>query len=194
MEHETLYLLKTLADETRIRILRALYEKDYYVELLAERLGLSTATVSFHLKKLQTSGFVAVRREQYYMIYSVKREIFKNTLEQLILYKDGEDATEAIREEQYRQKVLQTFMPNGICRQMPAQLKKRAIVYREMFSRFEGGRTYPEKEVNRIIETMYNDYCTVRRGFVAMGWMSRNNGVYTVNPKPDYEHYDDMNA
>ena len=44
MENEALYLLKTVADETRIRILRALYEKDYYVELLAERLNLSPAT------------------------------------------------------------------------------------------------------------------------------------------------------
>ena len=123
MEHETLCLLKTVADETRIRILRALYEKDCYVELLSERLNLSAATVSFHMKKLQQAGLVDSRREQYYTIYSVRRDIFRHTLEELILEKDGGETAEALREEQYRRKVLKSFMPNGICEQMPAQLK-----------------------------------------------------------------------
>ena len=65
MEHETLNLLKTVADDTRIRILRALHEKDCYVELLAERLNLTPATVSFHMKKLLAAGLVDARREQY---------------------------------------------------------------------------------------------------------------------------------
>ena len=56
MVNETLNLLKTVADETRLKILRALYEKDSYVELLAERLNLSPATVSFHMKKLQNAA------------------------------------------------------------------------------------------------------------------------------------------
>ena len=47
---ETLTVLKALADDTRIKILRALCERDMYVELLAERLQLTPATVSFHMK------------------------------------------------------------------------------------------------------------------------------------------------
>ena len=189
MEHETLTILKTVADETRLRILRALAEKDCYTELLAERLDLAPATVSFHMKKLQLAGLVDARREQYYTVYSLRREVFSHSLEDLILAKDGEETAEALREEQYRRKVLKSFMPNGVCTQMPAQLKKRAIVYREIFSRFTPGRTYTEKEVNAIISEVHEDYCTVRRGFVGMGWMQRSNGVYTVNPDPDYGNY-----
>lgn len=194
MDNEALHLLKTVADETRIRILRALYEKDYYVELLAERLNLSPATVSFHLKKLQLAGIVDARREQYYMIYTVKKAFLNKTLAQLIFDGDENDTAEALREEQYRRKVLRAFMPDGVCRQMPSQLKKRVIVYREIFSHFEKGKYYPEKEVNEIIGRIHEDYCTVRRGFVAMGWMTRNNGIYTVNPDPDFDHYEDINA
>lgn len=194
MEHETIALLKTVADDTRIRILRTLFEKDSYVELLSERLGLSPATVSFHMKKLQQAGLVDARREQYYTIYSVKRGVFRHTLEELILEKDGGDATETLREEQYRRKILKSFMPDGVCRQMPAQLKKRIIVYREIFSNFEGGKSYTEKEVNEIISRIHSDYCTVRRGFIGMGWMQRSNGIYTVNPNPDFDHYEDINA
>lgn len=194
MEHETLNLLKTVADETRIRIIRALSEKDCYTELLAERLGLSSATVSFHMKKLVEVGLVDVRREQYYTVYSLKREVLSYTLGDLIL-KDGQSETaEALREEQYRRKVLKTFMPNGVCKQMPAQLKKRIIVYREIFSRFEPNRSYTEKEVNAIISEIHEDYCTVRRGFIGMGWMHRSNGIYTVDPNPDFDRMEDING
>ena len=68
---ETLGILKALADDTRLKILRALSERDMYVELLAERLQLSAATVSFHMKKLQAAGLVDSRREQYYIVYSL---------------------------------------------------------------------------------------------------------------------------
>ena len=194
MENETLNLLKTVADETRLRILRALGEKDCYAELLAERLNLSPATVSFHMKKLIQAGLVDARREQYYTIYSLKRDVFSHTLDELILKNDRGQAAEALREEQYRRKVLKSFMPNGFCTQMPAQLKKRMIVYREIFARFEPGRTYTEKEVNAIISDIHADYCTVRRGFIGMGWMQRSNGIYTVNPDPDYDRYAEING
>lgn len=194
MVHETLCLLKTIADETRLKILRALFEKDLYVELLAERLNLSQATVSFHMKKLMQAGLVDARREQYYTVYSLRREVFGHSLEDLIFRRDLGETAEALREEQYRRKVLKSFMPDGYCEQMPAQLKKRMIVYREIFSRFEPGRSYTEKEVNAIISAMHEDYCTVRRGFVGMGWMERSKGVYTVNPNPDYERYTDING
>ncbi len=194
MVNETLNLLKTVADETRLKILRALYEKDSYVELLAERLNLSPATVSFHMKKLQNAGLVDSRREQYYTIFSLKRDVLSLPLGKLIFAEEGEQTTEALREEQYRRKVLRTFMPDGVCEQMPAQLKKRLIVYREIFDRFEPGRTYTEKEVNEIISEVHADYCTVRRGFVGLGWMQRNNGIYTVNPNPEMDRLSEMNT
>lgn len=194
MENETLILLKTVADETRLRILRALAEKDCYAELLAERLDLSQATVSFHMKKLIQAGLVDARREQYYVVYSLKHSIFSHTLGELILNNDDGQTAEALREEQYRRKVLKSFLPNGYCETMPAQMKKRIIVYREIFARFDAGRTYTEKEVNAIISEVHGDYCTVRRGFVGMGWMQRNNGIYTVNPNPDFDRYTDINS
>ena len=65
-------LFKALADETRLKILCALSEREAYAELLAERLRLSPATVSFHMKKLAAAWLVRQRKEQYYMMYSLK--------------------------------------------------------------------------------------------------------------------------
>ena len=188
MTRETLGLFKTLADETRLRILCSLSERDLYTELLAERLCLSPATVSFHMKKLMQAGLVDARREQYYTVYSLKKDLLSHTLMDFIGAQGDDKTAEQLREEQYRRKVLNTFMPGGVCTQMPAQLKKRLIVYREIFNRFDPRRTYTEKEVNAVISEMHEDYCTVRRGFVGMGWMHRDKGIYSIDPNPDFEN------
>lgn len=190
---ETLTVLKALADDTRIKILRALCERDMYVELLAERLQLTPATVSFHMKKLTAAGLVDSRREQYYTVYSLRGEVFSLTLRELILPRESADTAERLREGMYRRKVLKSFMPNGYCKVMPAQVKKRQIVYEEIYSQFKPGATYTEKEVNETIMRMHDDYCTVRRAFVGMGWMSRDKGIYTVaESKPEDGRLDDM--
>lgn len=183
--HNSLPLFKLLADDMRLKILQALSEKEMYVELLAERLQLSPATVSFHMKKLQAAGLVDARREQYYTIYTLRREAFESTLSALIFQPGEEAESEAMREEMYRRKIIHSFMPDGYCKTMPAQVKKRMVIYEEIFRQFDPTRTYAEKEVNEIIARVHGDYCTVRRMFVSMGWMQRENGVYTVNPNPD---------
>ena len=181
----TLSLLKTLSDDTRLKILQALNEKEMYVELLAERLQLSAPTVSFHMKKLVAAGLVDSRREQYYTVYSIREGILETTLRALIFESEGDHSAEQMREEMYRRKVLKSFMPDGYCETMPAQVKKRLIILEEIFSRFDPSRTYTEKEVNALISEIHADFCTVRRTFVSLGWISRENGVYTVNPAPE---------
>lgn len=186
---EALSIYKALADETRLKILGALREKEMYVELLSERLQLTPATVSFHMKKLAAAGLVETRREQYYTMYSLRQEAFSLTLDQLTFTGLGSDAVEKQREEMYRRKVVKAFMPYGYCEVMPAQSKKRMIVYEEIFKKFEVGKQYSEKEVNALIGQVHGDFCTVRRAFVGLGWMTRENGIYTVT---DEEH--DLNT
>ena len=59
-ENDALKLFKCLADRSRLQILKSLLQEDMYVERLAERLGLTSATISFHLRKLEEAGAVAV--------------------------------------------------------------------------------------------------------------------------------------
>ncbi|MBO7385062.1 MAG: metalloregulator ArsR/SmtB family transcription factor [Clostridia bacterium] len=175
---DALTLLKAIADDTRLKILRTLYEKEMYVELLAQRLQLSPPTVSFHLKKLYAAGLIDSKKEQYYTVYSLRRQVFDKSLKDLLFAGPGSD-TEELREELYRRKVIDTFMPGGYCERLPAQLKKRIIIYRLIFDRFEPGKSYSEKQVNDIISQLHGDYCTVRRDMVDMGWFTRDRGVYT---------------
>ena len=76
-ENEAIQLFKCLADKSRLQILKSLAVEDMYVERLAERLGLSAPTISFHLKKLSDAGAVKSYKSQYYMMYSLNPAIFK---------------------------------------------------------------------------------------------------------------------
>ena len=91
-ENQATAVFKALGDESRLAILRILFEGESYVELLASRLGLTSATVSFHLKKLEAAGLVSCRRTQFYRIYSANREIFSQPLEALIGKTLGKDS------------------------------------------------------------------------------------------------------
>ena len=47
-DENAIKLFKCLADKSRLQILQSLAAEDMYVELLAERLGLTPPTISFH--------------------------------------------------------------------------------------------------------------------------------------------------
>ncbi|MBQ3707768.1 MAG: metalloregulator ArsR/SmtB family transcription factor [Clostridia bacterium] len=162
-------VFKALGDESRLAILRILLaEEESYVELLASRLGLTSATVSFHLKKLEAAGLVSCRRTQFYRIYRVNRAIFSGTLESLIGKTPAPDD-----DTKYRESVIAAFFENGRLKQLPTQRKKREVVLRVLAEAFEPGRTYPESAVDEAIRARYDDYCTVRREMIAFGMMER---------------------
>ena len=171
---EKLALLKLLADETRLNILNILLREDSYVEKIACELSLTPATICYHLKKLEAAGVVNCSRSQFYIIYSVNREIFDKPLYALIK-KDGEVMDE---EEKYRKAVIANFFKYGRLTQIPTQRKKREIVLAEIVRQFSFDRDYDEKEVNEIILRYHDDYCTIRREMIAFGMMTRSFEIY----------------
>lgn len=62
----------------------------------------------------------------------------------------------------------------------PRKQKQRLVVLGEIAKRFDPGRTYTEKEVNAILEAIYDDYVTVRRYLVDYSFLGR---------KPDGSQY-----
>ena len=171
-----LEILKLLADETRLGIINALMTEDSYVEKLASSLGLTPATICYHLKKLEAAGMVRSSRTQFYIIYSLNGEIFDLTLREFIRQdKPAEDPGE-----KYRREVLSNFFKYGRLMRIPVQQKKREIVLRRIAEDFSPGRDYPEKEVNEIILKYHEDFCTIRREMVGFGIMDRDNGIYRL--------------
>ena len=85
--------------------------------------------------------------------------------------------TELSQEE--KEKILKTFFKDGKLDQMPAQAKKKLVIFEELAKNFEFGKTYTEFEVTKILKPIYFDFATVRRDLVDNGFLSRENGIYS---------------
>ena len=177
-EAQAVGLFKCLADKSRLQILKSLAAEDMYVELLAERLGLTAPTISFHLKKLTDAGAVAAYKSQYYMMYSLRREVFMTSILDIIMEESDEAALQAEREAQYRRKVLDAFIEYGKLKSIPSQRKKERIILEELVKAFEFGRMYSEREVNLILADYHDDFCTLRRDMAAEQLLARNKEGY----------------
>lgn len=180
-EAKAIRLFKCLSDKSRLQILKSLAIEDMYVERLAERLGITAPTVSFHLKKLTDAGAVSSYKIQYYMMYSLKKEIFETSILDILREESNETAAQAQRDAEYRQKVINAFFEYGKLKSIPAQRKKERIILEEIVRSFEFDRIYSEREVNIIIADYYDDFCTIRRDMVSEKLLDRNaNGYWRV--------------
>lgn len=179
-EADAIKLFKCLADKSRLQILKSLLIEDMYVERLAERLDLTPATISFHLKKLEDAKAVTSRKEQYYTVYSIRKEVFMSNIMDIIKEESTELDVQREREEKYRQKVINSFFEYGRLKSIPAQRKKERIVLEEIAKSFEQGRDYTEREINVIIADYNDDFCTIRRDMISENILSRESNVYRL--------------
>ena len=69
-------LLKVLADSDRLRIIEVLRAGPLCVTDVAERLALTLAMASHHLRILRTSGFVEDAKQGRHVAYSLAPEFF----------------------------------------------------------------------------------------------------------------------
>lgn len=183
-ETEAIRLFKCLSDKSRLQILKSLAIEDMYVERLAERLGITAPTVSFHLKKLADAGAVTSYKSQYYMMYSLNKEIFETSILEIIREKSDEADLQARRDAEYRQKVIDAFFEYGKLTAIPAQRKKERIVLEVIADAFEYDRLYSEREVNIIIADFHDDFCTIRRDMISEGLMDRDTrGYWRIKPE-----------
>ncbi len=69
-----LRLHRALGDDTRLRILRLLRDRDWYLTEIAERLELSKPTIKHHLAQLRAAGLVTLTEEGGLSYYSLRRD------------------------------------------------------------------------------------------------------------------------
>ena len=179
-EADAIKLFKCLSDKSRLQILKSLLKEDMYVERLAERLGLTPATISFHLKKLEDAKTVTSYKEQYYTMYSLCQDVFQTNIIDIIKEESEVIAEQKQREDAYREKVIKTFFEYGKLKSIPAQRKKQRICLEEIAKSFEVGKEYEEKEVNEIILRFHEDFCTIRRDMICEHIMERDGSMYRL--------------
>lgn len=189
---------KALGDPTRVRILAILASGPLHGQALAGKLGVTPPTITHHMAKLRDAGVVYERRDKntiYFYLHeaNLKRqsetilhvmEKAKETADDELLV-DGTDVEE--RKTQMaleKMQVIRSFItPDGKLKQIPAQRKKKLIVFEYMVRGLEKGRKYAEKEINEYIKQFHDDYATIRREFIMNHYMYRENGIYELNPE-----------
>jgi hypothetical protein len=76
--------------------------------------------------------------------------------------------------------VLRAFFDGPRLRALPMQRKKKELVLEEVLRRIPRRKEYAEPELNRFIEVVFDDYCTVRREWIMGRYMTREGGVYRL--------------
>jgi DNA-binding transcriptional ArsR family regulator len=77
---------RALGDDTRLRILRLLRERDLYLTEIAQLLELSKPTIKHHLAQLRVAGVVTVTEEAGLTWYSLRRERLETAATELRRY------------------------------------------------------------------------------------------------------------
>ena len=70
----TIRLYRALGDESRLRILRLLADRDMYLTEVAQELKLSKPTVSHHMAQLRAAGLVTLTEQGPLAYFSLRRQ------------------------------------------------------------------------------------------------------------------------
>lgn len=174
---------KSLADERRLRIVGLLAEEPRCGRELATEIGVSPANITHHMRLLKSAGLVRERREKPYTIYSLDLSRLQKTLKSLA-------KREAVKQfalpedlPQRERKVIETFFDGDKLKAIPAQRRKKEIVFEEILRRLPRRKTYPEKDLSEMLKAFHSDFCTIRREFIMGRYMTREAGVYELTDR-----------
>lgn len=190
-----LEFFKALGNESRLKIVALLADRDYTVRELAQRLDLREPTVSEHLAMLRKAGLVSVKPDGNHRIYSfsarhlidMNRELLNR--EQLAALADV--VSEGVANNDDRQ-VLKNYLDGERLTTIPSVRKKLMVILHWLADQFEYDRRYTEKEVNAIINRHHEDHATLRRELIGYDLLRREKGIYW-RPQPD-EHTEETTS
>jgi len=175
-----LAFFKAMANESRLRIVGLLAERERSVQELATLLELKEPTVSHHLAALKALGLVSARADGVTRWHALRLETL-TLLNRGLLDPKGAVSVrgEAARGETWEARVISGYLDAaGRLTAIPASHRKRLILLQWLAEGFETGRRYREAEVNEILQRRHWDCATLRRELIGAGLMAREGGVY----------------
>jgi hypothetical protein len=164
-----LEFFKAMANESRMRIVGLLAERERTGQDLAGLLDLKEPTVSHHLAILKDLGLVDVRAEGAARWHSLRAEAFTDFNRALFDHKPA--ATPAGTWEFDLLNSL--FGDDGLLSRIP-----RPVILAWLAAHFEPGRDYTEAEVNETLRRRHWDAANIRRELLAEGLLVRRDAVF----------------
>jgi len=180
-----LHVLKVLANETRLKLLGLVAERERSVGALAALLKVTEPTISHHLARLQQADLVRMRAAGTTHYYRLKVDTLNQVNRALLTPQQVVSLAADIEgADAWERKVLRTFVEDGRLTKIPDTRKKRTVILKWLVHRFEEGVRYTEREVNAIIKRHHPDCATLRRELIASRLVRRENGIYWRLPLP----------
>ncbi|CAM3484981.1 metalloregulator ArsR/SmtB family transcription factor [Brevibacillus invocatus] len=193
---------KAMGDTTRVRILAILANGPLHGQALAGKLGVTPPTITHHMAKLREAGLVYERRDKNTVYFYLHEANVKRQSQAIVgvldraksgagdsLFADTDAETRGERGEENKmavesiQVIRSFFTAEGKLKQIPAQRKKKLIVFEHIVRGLKKGHKYTEKEISDYIRQFHEDYATIRREFIMNHYMYREDGVYELNPE-----------
>jgi ArsR family transcriptional regulator len=122
---EFLQIIRALSDETRLGLFHLLLTHDLCGKALAQRLDISEAAVSQHLRTLQKAGLVKGEKRGYWVHYSVDKQGLQGLIAELRLMTKN------------------VSIKGGLCSHI--QVKSKGVYGRKVKKMCQSCCQYPEK-------------------------------------------------
>ncbi len=188
-QDQLLAFFKAMANESRLKLVGLLAQREHSVQELAQATGLTEPTVSHHLAVLKEIGLVSVRAEGVVRWHALVPKAL-STMNRALLDKSRVTAL-APRKGDSDARVLSAFVDaDGKLTQIPANRTKRLVILRWLAREFDEGTRYPEKEVNASIQRHHWDCATLRREMIGHRMMAREKGIYWRLPESEWKGVD----
>lgn len=147
---------------------------------IAIKLGVAQSTIRNHRFKLREKEKQARLFLAMMELISTNTEKKVNILDKDILCDAHKTATTL--DDRYnitdkeRESTIKNYMDeSGAIKTFPAKEKKKIIILSEVVKNFSKGKKYSEKEINRVLQRIFEDYATIRRAMVEYGFIERSN-------------------
>lgn len=147
---------------------------------IATNLGIAQSTIRNHRFKLR-------EKEKQARLFLAVMEILNHASSKGINVLDREVITDPHKtattlDDRYnitdkeRKATIKAYMDEtNALKSYPAKEKKKIIVLGEIVKNFSTGRIYTEKEINRVLKRIFEDYATIRRSLIEYGFIDRSN-------------------
>ena len=179
---------KALGNESRLKLVGLIADRERNVQELAALLALKEPTVSHHLAILKDAGLLAMRidgnthwyRLDLDALNRINRSVFAADLSKVPYEVDGEV---------WEREVLRNFCDGDRLSKIPDGRKKRWAILKWLARRFAVDSRYTEAEVNAVLKRHHPDAATLRRELVGYAMLERSKGIYRRTPESTWKSF-----
>lgn len=158
-----------LAEPSRLRTYSAVVLGATTPEQVAGSTGLPAPVVVKALQRLSKGGLITAGGDGFEADEAAFKDAVRESRPERVPLDPDPD----------RDAVLRSFIRDGRLTHFPTFPEKFRIVLEYLVAGFEPGRSYPEPEVNEILNRWHPDHAALRRELVDARLLDRENSIYT---------------